>query len=104
MNILTKLITCACLAALIISCSTVKFVDTSVLTIGMTKAQVQQALKKKPFGTISAKKYPETNTIIEVVEYNQYYGGEKLNRYWLYFVNDKLDRWEPASDLYPPGI
>ena len=81
-----------------------KNVNTSALQIGMTKSQVQAALQKKPESTIAAKNYPERNIVVEVVQYSQY---DQVNNtpiktaYWLYFVNDKLDRWEPANKYGP---
>ncbi|MDT3404423.1 hypothetical protein [Mucilaginibacter terrae] len=90
--------------AIIASCSSLRSVNTSVLKIGMTKAEVEEALKKKPYGTISAKSYPETKTVIEVLEYNEHFNGQKSDGYWLYFVNGKLDKWEPASKYHQPDI
>jgi len=108
MKILTKISICICFITLLTSCASaldaIKSVNTSALKIGMTKAQVQETLKKKPYGTVSAKSYPETNTTIEVVEYSQYDGAQKVDGYWLYFINDKLDKWEPASTYYQPAI
>lgn len=108
MKILTKISVCICLIMLLTSCAAtldaIKSVNTSALKIGMTKAQVQEVLKKKPYGTVSAKNYPETNTTIEVVEYSQSDGSQRIDRYWLYFINDKLEKWEPASTYYQPAI
>lgn len=92
------------LVALTTSCAYFKTLNVSALKIGMTKTQAEQALKKKPYATIAARNYPETNTVIEVVEFNYSFNGEKTSRYWLYFVNDKLDRWEPASSYHNPDI
>jgi hypothetical protein len=76
-----------------------KVVNTSALRIGMTKTEAQAALKKQPFGTVAARNYPETKTTIEVIQYTE----TNVRSYWLYFVNDKLDRWEPANK-YGPSI
>ncbi|WP_158825238.1 hypothetical protein [Mucilaginibacter lacusdianchii] len=108
MKILTKLILCVILITVLSSCATtfdmIKGVNTSALQIGMSKAQVQEALKKKPWGTVSARRDPNTSATLEVVEYAQSDGEKRIDRYWLYFVNDKLDRWEPASKYYEPSL
>jgi hypothetical protein len=108
MQIITKLILCVISLAALSSCASLidanRSVNTTALQIGMSKAQVQQALNKKPDGIISAKKDPQSNATIEVVEYSQQYYGERVNRYWLYFANDKLDRWEPANKYYQPSL
>ncbi|WP_419699884.1 hypothetical protein [Mucilaginibacter sp. NFX135] len=85
-------------------------VNLSVLKLGMSKDEVQQYLNKKPDNTIAAKNYPDTKTFIEVVQYSQqYYQNGDTNRpvsdaYWLYFVNDKLDKWEKANSHHTPWI
>jgi len=96
---------------IIASCSSVhqmvamaKPVNTSSLKAGMTKQEVELALQKKPYGTIAAKTYDESHTTIEVVEYNQYDGENIVDNYWLYFKNNKLDRWERADPRGQPLI
>jgi hypothetical protein len=69
----------------------------------MTKAEAQQALRKKPDSTIAAKKLPGSDKVIEVVQYTgPDISGTQLT-YWLYFINDHLDRWEPANS-YGPAV
>lgn len=121
-----KTIAVALLAIIITSCASIhtaldkgKEVNLSAITIGMTigmtKAQVQTALNKKPDNVIAAKQYPETNTTIEVVQYTQWGDANAGNvnaqmvpmaiqSYWLYFVNDKLDKWEIAVPDRRPRI
>jgi len=85
-------------------------VNLSVLKLGLSKDEVQKYLNKKPDNTVAAKNYPDTKTFIEVVQYSQqYYQNGDTNRpvmesYWLYFVNDKLDKWEKASEHHKPWI
>lgn len=67
----------------------------------MTKEEAEITLKKKPYGIIAAKNFPEFKTIVEVVSYIDAGTGES---YWLYFVNNKLDKWEPADKYHPPYI
>jgi ABC-type metal ion transport system substrate-binding protein len=108
MKAFIKLFILAIVVILITSCGSMidmyKNVNTSALQIGMTKAQVREALQKQPESTIAAKNYPERNIVIEVIQYSQY---DQINNitvktaYWLYFVNNKLDRWEPASKFGP---
>lgn len=76
-------------------------VNTNVLKIGMTKEEAQSALKIKPSGIVAAKNFPEAKTIVEVVHY---YTQMSTNGYWLYFNNNKLSKWEPASSLHQPYI
>ncbi len=85
------------------SCVAMRPVNTSQLRIGMTKDEVQNALRKKPESTIAAKKDPVTNRVIEVVQYREMGNEIGTGIYWLYFVNDRLDRWELANP-YGPAI
>ena len=112
----------ALLAIMITSCSTIreavdsgKSVNLSSLKIGMTKAETQTALNKKPDNVIAAKKYPETNALVEVVQYSRWGDANAsihnapmvpiiIESYWLYFVNDKLDKWEIAAVDRRPRI
>ena len=117
-----QIIMVALLAIMITSCSTIhaaidkgKEVNLSALKIGMTRAEVQTALNKKPDNVIAAKKYPETNTLAEVVQYSRWGDANAgihnapmvpiiIESYWLYFVNDKLDKWEIAAVDRRPRI
>jgi len=107
MKTLIKTFAIAVTVILFTSCASMidsaKSVNTSALRIGMTKEEVQAALQKKPYATVAARNYPETKTTIEVLQYSENNGQGNLQNYWLYFVNDKLDRWEPASK-YGPAI
>ena len=102
-----KTLTIAITVMFFTSCASIldsaKSVNTSALRIGMTKAEAQAALKKKPYSTVAARNYPETKTTIEVVQYSESNGQGNLQNYWLYFANDKLDRWE-AANKYGPAI
>lgn len=80
-----------------------KSLDTSSLKIGMTKAEAQQALGKKPDSTIAAKKLPGSGKAIEVVQYTEPGTPGTFLTYWLYFIDNHLDRWEPANS-YGPAI
>lgn len=115
----SKLLFAILFALVLTSCASIraaedagKKVETSVLHLGMSKAEVQKALNKKPDNIIAARNYPETNTFIEVVQYTEW-GSEglgtdavakRIETYWLYFVNDKLDRWETAKPDKKPFI
>ena len=110
-----KTIMVAMLAIMFTSCATFRDladegrpINLNAVKIGMTR--VQAALNKKPDNVVAAKKYPETNTVVEVVQYTQFGAGNAnegianaptvpviKERYWLYFVNDKLDKWEIAA-------
>ena len=112
----------AVLAIIITSCTAIrdavdsgKAVNLSALKIGMSKAEVQTALSKKPDNVIAAKKYPETNTLVEVVQYSRWGDANAgiasapmvpiiMESYWLYFINDKLDKWEMAAVDRRPRI
>ncbi|MES2112895.1 MAG: hypothetical protein V4577_29360 [Bacteroidota bacterium] len=73
-------------------------VNPNVLELGMSKEEAQKALKKNPGRIIATRKDPQTNALIQVVAYYDAPG----NRYWLYFIDDKLDRWQPALALIDP--
>ena len=73
----------------------------------MSKDEVQKQLKKKPDNIVAAKNYPDTQTYIEVVQYSEWNSADVnklIESYWLYFVNDKLDKWEKASKDRKPWI
>ena len=119
-----KTIMVVLVAIMFTSCATIRDavdegrpINLSAVTIGMTKAEVQAVLNKKPDNVVAAKKYPETNTVVEVVQYTQFGAGNAnegianapvvpviKERYWLYFVNDKLDKWEIAALDRKPRI
>ena len=110
------------MAIMITSCSAIrdavdsgKAVNLSALKLGMTKAEAQTALNKKPDNVIASKKYPENNTSVEVVQYSRWGDANAgisntrvvpiiMESYWLYFVNDKLDKWEMAAVDRRPRI
>jgi len=78
-----------------------KNADLSVLKLGMSKEEVQTQLKKRPDNVVATKRDPETNILIQVVQYTD---GRDNKSYWLYFVDDKLDKWETASREHEPWI
>ncbi|QJD95762.1 hypothetical protein HH214_07705 [Mucilaginibacter robiniae] len=82
------------LASVLTSCATLKGVDLTAIKIGMSKTEVQAALKKKPDNIVAAKHYTDPETIIEVVQYT---GAGQTRTYYLYFVNDKLDKWHEVG-------
>jgi hypothetical protein len=84
----------SCAAAMREQLNLLKKIDTSVLKLGMTKLEVETALKKKPDNTVSAHKDPQTNAMMEVVQYRYLVDTDKTDRYWFYFTDDKLERWE----------
>lgn len=81
-----------------------KSVSLSSLKLGMSKEEVQAQLKKKPDNIIATKNYPENNTLVQVLQYSRWNGDVRIESYWLYFVNDKLDKWETASKEHEPWI
>lgn len=112
MTKLKSLLVILIIAVVLTSCGVIresidagKKVETSALHIGMSKAEVQKALNKKPENIVAARNYPESSTSVEVVEYTQWANGntasdpgaKKVASYWFYFVNDKLDHWEKAG-------
>lgn len=117
-----KTIMVAVLAIMFTSCAAIKSsidmgkaVNLSAIKIGMTRTEVQATLNKRPDNVVAAKKYPETNTLVEVVQYTQWGNANAgvtnapmvpiaLESYWLYFVNDKLDKWEIAAPDRRPRI
>lgn len=83
---------------LFISCAPYKQINLSAISIGMTKEQVVSALKKKPDNLIGAKKYATGN--VEVLQYTRYNSitGQLEERYWLYFLDNKLQQWGRPGD------
>lgn len=80
-------------------------VNTSTLKIGMTKEEARLALNKKPYGTVAAKTYAQSQVTIEVVENNQTDDNNRIiDNYWLYFKNGKLDRLERANPNDTPFL
>ncbi|QES90292.1 hypothetical protein [Rhizosphaericola mali] len=97
MKMIKFIVACFCISTILISCASMRAVNTSNLHLGMNKAEVQTALRKNPDNTIAAKSYSDGN--LEVVQYSDLNNGVSLetaiNPYWLYFFNDKLVKWEP---------
>ena len=89
------------LTTILTSCSVLQSINTNALQIGMTKEEAQQALKIKPSGIVAAKNFPEAKTTVEVV---YYYTQVDTNGFWLYFNNNKLSKWEPASAHHQPYL
>lgn len=89
------------LTAIITSCAAMRNVDLSKVSIGMSKAEVQTALRKKPDNIVAAKHFTDPEATVEVLQFST---GNVVS-YYLYFVNDKLDKWhvvtpnEPSPDL-----
>ncbi len=67
------------------------------IQIGMTKTEVEQSIGK-PFNAIGSKQFPFGR--VDVWEYRKYEWvyGTVDEQYWLYFLNDKLDRWGRPGD------
>ena len=117
-----KAIIVALMAVMLTSCAAIhdsidrgREVNLSAVKLGMTKAETQTALHKKPDNVVAAKQYPEAHKLIEVLQYSQWTDGNSANAkapvvpviiqsYWLYFVNDKLDKWEIADLDRKPRI
>ena len=78
-----------------------KGADLSALKLGMSKDEVQKQLGKRPDNIVATKIDPDTRTLVQVVQYTD---GKQSISYWLYFVDDKLDKWETASKLHEPWI
>jgi hypothetical protein len=100
MRTLTKAFVFMLFVTFITSCVMLREVNTNALKIGMTKEEAQTALQRNPDKILAAKNFEDVKTIVEVVQYSQNgaYG------YWLYFANNKLQKWEPASTLHQPYL
>lgn len=107
-----KLMILAIVAVLFASCGAIhnsinlsSKVNLTTVHLGMSKAEVQTALNKTPDNIIASEHYNDTNETIEVVQYSRWISvGEGVNStakpaesYWLYFVNDKLNRWHQIN-------
>ncbi len=87
------------IALLFGACHALKKVDTFQLTIGMSKDEAIQALKKKPDNIIGAKQYEDG--LLEVVQFSglaPLTTEEEMEKYWLYFFNDRLVEWGQPMD------
>lgn len=83
---------------LFISCAGSKNINLSDISLGMTKKEVIERMKKKPDNLIGAKKYPEgTLEVLQFTKYDALYHFV-IERYWLYFWNDKLSQWGRPGD------
>ena len=65
--------------------------------VGMTKDQVQKAIGK-PSNVIEARKVND-DRIVDVWEYPGGMGGK---RYWVYFINGRVDSWHRAGEMWTP--
>ena len=81
---------------LITSCSVLNM---GALQIGMTKSEVNQMLGPTYDDVIQARKEPD-GSVMEVVQYSGYNTRMGMQKYWLYFKNDKLEKWS----LYDPEM
>lgn len=64
----------------------------------MSRSEVQHKLKRKPDNLIGSRQYPEG--IVEVLQYSRYdpWFAQLQERYYLYFLNDKLVTWGRPGD------
>jgi len=76
----------------------------SSLKTGMSKGDVQTILNRKPDGIVATKNYSQTDQIVEVVQYSKRHRGSRTERYWLYFLNDQLQKCEIATKGQKPQI
>jgi hypothetical protein len=87
--------------AIITACGSMRKVDLSQVSIGMSKAEVQTALRKKPDNIVAAKHFTDPEANVEILRYSD----PSAESYYLYFVNNKLDKWhlvkpnEPTPNL-----
>ena len=89
-----------CVAITVSACQMLKRLDMFSLEIGMTKAQAIQALQKKPDNIVGAKHYDDG--VLEVVQFSgpamTAVSEDQIERYWLYFFNDRLMEWGQPLD------
>lgn len=88
-----------CIAITLSACQVLKRVDTFNLEIGMTKAEAIHALQKKPDNIIGAKQYDDG--VLEAVQFSgpaAVTSDDQMERYWLYFFNDRLIEWGQPLD------
>lgn len=85
------------LTAIITACGSLRNVDLSKVSIGMSKAEVETALQKKPVNIVAAKHFTNPDANVEVLQYSNP-GAES---YYLYFVNNKLDKWHVVNPHDP---
>lgn len=84
----------------LISCNSTRDIKLYRLNVGMSESEVAKALRKKPDNAICAKKYPDGQ--VEVLQYSRYELDAYFNpilreRYWLFFYNDQLVKWQRAG-------
>lgn len=80
------------LALLLAGCGAFKQLDFSKVKIGMSKEDVSTILQKRPNNIIGAKQYPKGTMEVEEYYYRTMQGEDRY--YWLYFLNDKLVKYE----------
>ncbi|MCJ8209298.1 hypothetical protein MUY27_06230 [Mucilaginibacter sp. RS28] len=74
------------------ACSTLRKVDLTKVHTGMSKAEVQAALQKKPVNIVASRHFTNPDADVEVLEYT-----DNVVSYYLYFVNNKLDKWHKVT-------
>ncbi len=79
-------------------CKTYQNIPLINLEIGMSKSEVIQVLGREPDNLIGAKQYADG--IVEVLQYSRYsiVDSSLAERYWLYFLNNKLNQWGRPGD------
>lgn len=77
------------LATAIARCKAYGKIDLAKIRLGMSRTEVERKLKRAD-NLIGYRQYPEG--VIEVLQYSRYdpWIGELQERYWFYFLNDKL--------------
>ncbi|MFH1406726.1 MAG: hypothetical protein ABIH01_01795 [Candidatus Omnitrophota bacterium] len=92
-NFLPSAICCALLAIFALGCATQMY----RVKVGMTKEEVRKTIGK-PRNVIEARKLTE-GKVCDVWEYPGGRGGKKI---WVYFVNERVDSWHRAGEMWTP--
>ena len=91
------------LSVFLASCAVSEFpgkpIPMSELSIGMTKAQVEESLGK-PYTIVGLRQYDHAT--MEVWSYRKYswdrYQYYLVEEYWIYFLNGRVEGWGPAGE------
>jgi hypothetical protein len=93
------------LAVLLLSSCATRKINTSALTLGISKEQATKALRVSSDGVIYAKQEKASDKKFEILQFSQYEINQTvLDRYWLIFVDDRLVQWQRALPGQKPDM
>jgi len=92
-----KVISVLILAVTVAACASYSAIDTNEFRIGMSRVQASNAMGGRT-KAIGANQYK--HGVVEVVQVDRrsHWDSTVAERYYLYFLNDKLEKWGRPGD------